>query len=103
MLRFCQHMSLLHRDLLLGTLELLEIDEPHCRYSFAPTSAYEQFRHVFAEELPLLDEVIHDADDWYAAYQKIDKLGFRLLPEGHKQRIRTFVLHIEGDRAWFSY
>ena len=93
--RFTGALRLLRGDELLGTLTLAGVDQPFfdARFEAAP---------AFAEVAPVLnvpgDEF--DEDAWGAAYERVEALGLRLVTEDGAE-IAEFLLHVDGEKAWF--
>ncbi|MCP4538500.1 MAG: hypothetical protein GY832_15295 [Chloroflexi bacterium] len=86
----------------LGVLTKDRLDQPSMFCHFEPAPAFEQYKPLFAEELRLLN--LEKMDLWEQAYRKIISPGFTLEPVGKKsQIIKDFILHIEGNEAWFRW
>ena len=88
-------------DVVLGYLTDCRVSQPvfHCK--FRPTAEFESVKHLFDRELALLNE--NRMDEYEAAYDEIDELGLHLSPPEGQPIISEFLLHIEGDAAWFRY
>lgn len=93
--------NLFKEDEILGTLTLLYVDQPFFHCSFEPTQIYQCYKPLFDSEIALLEE--DDMEAWEVEYSKIDELGLLLKPKGSGEIINDFLLHIEGDTAWFRY
>ncbi|MBW3625647.1 MAG: hypothetical protein KY468_19820 [Armatimonadetes bacterium] len=93
--------DLMKGDELLGHLDLRNIDQPIFFCTFIPTEAFDRYRPLFEGELALLEE--DRLKEWEAAYQKIDDLGLILRSTENGDTIDDFLLHIDGDEAWFRY
>ncbi|HYW71121.1 MAG TPA: hypothetical protein VE961_08810 [Pyrinomonadaceae bacterium] len=68
--------------------------------------AFENFRPLFIEELRLADAGLVDADQieqWEVAYERITSAGLRLFDTEQDNFIDEFLLHIDGDEAWFRF
>ncbi len=90
----------------LGTLEVVNIDQPWFMCKFEATPAFEQFRPLFDEELRLLEQDRQDDNDWEeweAAYSRIEELGLCIGALDGGNDITDFLVHIEGEEAWFRY
>jgi hypothetical protein len=91
-------------DVLLGTLVSYEWDFPWINCNFTPTDAFAAYRPLFDEAQRLFDATIDKSDDawdtWDTFYEQVVE-GMRLAPMGDSERIKEFLLHIEGDAAWF--
>jgi hypothetical protein len=87
-------------DVLLGKLEVSELDFPWIICKFQPTEDFVRVKSLFDEELQL----VNDADsEWEQAYEKILALDLQLIDVRSKSIIVDFLLHIEDDTAWFRY
>lgn len=86
---------------LLGKLTSCTSDFPWLNCKFEPCASFAELSAFFEEELRLLN-----AEDWVAweqAYEKIRALKLRLVSAKEDQEIDEFLLHIDGDQAWFRY
>ena len=85
-----------------GRLHLDHIDQPwfHCR--FEPTEAFQEVQPLFEEEIRLLNSS-GKIDEWERSYETIDQLQLELRSTAEHSVITDFLLHIEGDSAWFRY
>ena len=61
--------------------------------------SFEELRALFDDELSLLNA--EDIVAWEKAYQNIRALNLRLVSVKEDRGIGEFLLHIEGDEAWF--
>jgi hypothetical protein len=95
--------KLMRKDSLLGVLWEETQDQPFFGYRFEPTPAFDDVKPLFDEELALLNENRLSEEDWGVAYEKIDALGLTLVSLDGNKLLDDFLLHIEGDRAWFRY
>ena len=83
----------------LGYLELSDIDQPWFMCSFKPTELFSQVADLFEKELK-----IEDPEEWEILYKQIIDLGLLLEPTNETEApIKEFLLHIEGNEAWFRY
>ncbi len=55
---------------------------------------------MFARELALLDGIDGHVEEWEAAYAEIERRVSLSSPDGP---VAEFLLHIDGDRAWFRW
>ncbi|NDK25858.1 hypothetical protein FSY75_15600 [Streptomyces sp. TR1341] len=81
-----------------GEIVLDEAGFPWLNGVFTPASGFAAVRDLFARELVLMDE-----EDWEGAdlvYEEIRRRITLTSPEGP---VAEFLLHIEGDRAWFRW
>jgi len=63
---------------------------------------FAEVRPLFVEELPLIDEI--DSDDgaaWDAVYARIRATVRLVYPDG--RNVPEFILHIDGDLAWWRW
>jgi hypothetical protein len=97
---------LLYRDdQLLGELTAASPDFPWHQGDFHPTPAFEEVRPLFERELELLDLVDGEQmAQWEAVWTAIYDLGVQLRPASARdasEDISEFLLHIDGDEAWW--
>jgi hypothetical protein len=85
----------------LGILTWTDTDQPFHNYRFAEKPAFERVRHLFEEELRLLNA--DRMDQWPAAYQRVLDTGIRVENLDGSSRLHEFILHIEGDKAWMRH
>ena len=85
----------------LGTLEVLGPDQPWFNGRFTATPAFEEVRADFQEELRLLNA--DRIEEWSAAWERILALGVRLDPQDGGPPIEDFLLHVDGESAWFRF
>ncbi|MFD0432957.1 hypothetical protein [Streptomyces chartreusis] len=84
-----------------GEILIDEGDFPWLAGRFTPGSGYEAVRDLFARELALLErDQEAEAEAWEAAYDEIRSRVSLASPDGP---VAEFLLHIEGDRAWFRW
>jgi hypothetical protein len=84
----------------LGHLAQCKPDQPFVFCRFTSTFAFEEVRPLFEAELHLLNT--GQIEDWEESYRAIDALGLRLESPGGST-ISEFLLHIDGEEAWFRY
>lgn len=87
-------------EVLLGTLKVWR-EMPWLSGKFHPTPAFEPLRPLFQREIDLLNAEEHEA--WEEAYDAIDALGLSLWAPDAEAPVREFLLHVDGDEAWFRY
>ncbi|MFI2433488.1 hypothetical protein [Streptomyces sp. NPDC018693] len=88
-----------------GEIVIDDADFPWLSGRFVPGPAYDAVEPLFARELALLQRVLHDDGDqavqeWEAAYDRVGRQVTLSSPDGP---VAEFLLHIEGDRAWFRW
>jgi hypothetical protein len=87
-------------DDVLAELTVIEADWPWLRARVVATEAFERVRPLFDDELRLL-ELDESVDDWEAAYARISSTLDLARPDG--VRVAEFLLHVEGDEAWWRW
>ena len=85
----------------LGEIRVTDAEFPWLRGAWTATAAFGTVESLFAAELTLVNrgEV---GEEWDAAYEQICALGIRLHDPGGRA-VPEFLLHIDGDRAWFRW
>ncbi|CCK25306.1 hypothetical protein BN159_0927 [Streptomyces davaonensis JCM 4913] len=83
-----------------GAISIDEADFPWLSGHFTPGPAYAAVRELFARELALLERVDEHVEEWEAAYAEIERRVTLSSPDGP---VAEFLLHIDGDRAWFRW
>ena len=83
-----------------GEIRIDEADFPWLSGHFTPGPGYASVRELFARELALLDGLDEHVEDWEAAYAEIERRVSLSSPDGP---VAEFLLHIDGDRAWFRW
>jgi hypothetical protein len=87
-------------DQILGALTEDAFDMPSMLCKFVAAPSFDEYAPLFADELRLLnaDEMVL----WDVAYSKIDALGLILESDDEpRELIKDFILHVDGDTAWF--
>jgi hypothetical protein len=94
-------LQLMHGTTVLGTLTKTDVDMPWVQCTFVPTPAFATIQPLFEAE----QQALTDQNDvlWEQLYEQIDALGLRLVNQDKGQSIGQFLLHIDGDQAWFRY
>ncbi|MEU5539912.1 hypothetical protein [Streptomyces sp. NPDC020362] len=84
-----------------GEILIDEADFPWLSGRFVPGPGFAAVRDLFARELALADRD-DDAcwEEWESAYGEIRRRVALSSPDGP---VPEFLLHIEGDRAWFRW
>ncbi|GHH00034.1 hypothetical protein [Streptomyces lanatus] len=84
-----------------GEILVDDSDFPWLSGRFTPGPGYEAVRDLFVRELALLErDQDEERDQWEAAYDEIRRRVTLASPDGP---VAEFLLHIEGDRAWFRW
>ncbi|MFJ8630679.1 hypothetical protein [Streptomyces sp. NPDC093568] len=84
-----------------GEILVDEADFPWLSGHFTPGPGYAAVRDLFARELALLERDQDELwEEWEAAYDEIRRRVTLSSPDGS---VAEFLLHIEGDRAWFRW
>lgn len=84
-----------------GEILIDEADFPWLAGRFTPGPGYAAVRELFVRELALLERDFDEvAEAWEAAYGEIRSRVSLSSPDGP---VAEFLLHIEGDRAWFRW
>lgn len=86
---------------LVGEIRTQRGDFPGRSGTFTPGPAYAGVRELFARELALVEaDGDLDVEAWEATYDEIRRRVTLVSPRGP---VPEFLLHIEGDRAWFRW
>jgi hypothetical protein len=88
-------------EVLLGALTFVRVDAAWVVCRFAATPAFAGIRPLFEAELDLFDHYV-DWDTWETAYRQIAELDLSLDPIQGGEPLQDFLLHVEGDAAWFK-
>ncbi|MFJ5262308.1 hypothetical protein ACIQAC_17755 [Streptomyces sp. NPDC088387] len=84
-----------------GEILITEADFPWLSGTFTPGPAYEGVRELFAREIALVKQVDGVQEEgWDQAYDEIRRRVTLSSPDGP---VPEFLLHIEGDEAWFRW
>ncbi|MFG3320856.1 hypothetical protein ACGF3J_22690 [Streptomyces sp. NPDC048171] len=86
---------------LVGEILIDDADFPWLSGRFRPGPAHAAVQDLFARELALVerDDAGHRAE-WEEVCAEIERRVRLLSPDGP---VAEFLLHIEGDRAWFRW
>ncbi|MFJ8544008.1 hypothetical protein ACIRFH_18650 [Streptomyces sp. NPDC093586] len=84
-----------------GEILIEDADFPWLSGRFTPGPAYDAVRDLFVRELALAerDDDGH-GDEWEATCDEIGARVSLVSPDGP---VAEFLLHIDGDRAWFRW
>jgi riboflavin kinase/FMN adenylyltransferase len=92
-------------DDILGELVEDGVDFPWREARFTPTDSFESVRELFERERAELEEAIERrTDEWDTQEELYGEIrrGLQLeAPDGHL--VPEFLLHIDGDRAWWRW
>jgi len=84
-----------------GEILIDDADFPWLSGRFTAGPAFAAVRDLFARELALIERDDEDhQQEWEAAYDEITSCVSLSSPDGP---VPEFLLHIEGDRAWFRW
>ncbi|MGW3954712.1 hypothetical protein ACWEKM_28115 [Streptomyces sp. NPDC004752] len=88
-------------DEAVGEILIDEADFPWLSGRFTPGPAFASVRDLFARELALTDEDDEGhRERWEGVQDEIRRRVRLISPDGP---VPEFLLHIEGDRAWFRW
>ncbi|NUP38611.1 MAG: hypothetical protein HOY76_16735 [Streptomyces sp.] len=84
-----------------GEILIDDADFPWLSGRFTAGPGFEAVRDLFARELALMDQDYEKHwQEWETAYDEITRRVSLSSPDGP---VPEFLLHIEGDRAWFRW
>ncbi|MEU0394347.1 hypothetical protein ABZ208_16490 [Streptomyces sp. NPDC006208] len=86
-----------------GDIVIDEADFPWLHGRFVPGPGFATVEPLFHRELELLERYDEDetaGEEWEAVYADIGRAVSLVSPTGP---VAEFLLHIEGDRAWFRW
>ncbi|MFD8817091.1 hypothetical protein ACFV23_37795 [Streptomyces sp. NPDC059627] len=81
-----------------GEIVVDEADFPWLHGAFTPGPGFAAVRDLFARELALAED--EDWEAWEEVQDEIRRQVSLISPDGP---VPEFLLHIEGDRAWFRW
>ncbi|MEU6198797.1 hypothetical protein [Streptomyces sp. NPDC047061] len=81
-----------------GEIAIDEADFPWLHGTFTPGPGFAGVQDLFARELVLADD--EDWEAWEEVHDEIHRQVSLISPDGP---VPEFLLHIEGDRAWFRW
>ncbi|MFB7914797.1 hypothetical protein [Streptomyces sp. NPDC056061] len=86
---------------LVGEISVDETDFPWLSGRFAPGPAFAVVQPLFARDLELMEFNDDEHwDEWEKVYDEIRQAVSLTSPSGP---VPEFLLHIDGDRAWFRW
>ena len=84
---------------MLGFLQYEDTDQAFFYFQFHPEPAFASICELFEEELRLLNE--DRLDEWERSYDRIETLDLTLVSTVDGSELHEFLLHIDGNCAWF--
>ncbi|MEV0494255.1 hypothetical protein [Streptomyces atratus] len=87
-----------------GDIVIDDRDFPWLQGRFVPGLAYESVRPLFEREPALIDHIEEGpaaVAAWEAAYDEIERILTLVCPDNGP--VAEFLLHIDGERAWFRW
>jgi hypothetical protein len=96
-----QSWELKSRDATLGTLSLLDIDQPWFRCHFTPGDGWEDVRELFQAQAEAVDD--GNQAQMIEAIGAVRELALQLHPRGDGEPITPVMVQIRSDRASFRY
>lgn len=87
------------RDQLLGTLTVVRVRKPWLNAHFRCTPRFARWRSRFDDELALLNGLVAETTTWEETYRQLTRALTLRDPCG--RRVPGFLLHIDGDAAWW--
>lgn len=82
----------------IGQILIDDTDFPWLSGRFSATPAFEPLRELFVRELALVDG--EEFEEWERAYDEVRRRVSLTSPDSP---VPEFLLHIDGDRAWFRW
>ncbi|MFG3513896.1 hypothetical protein [Streptomyces bobili] len=90
-----------HGEEQVGEIVIDDADFPWLSGRFSPGPAYDAVEPLFTRELALVEgDLDRNIEEWEAVYAEIGRRVALHSPEGP---VAEFLLHIQGDRAWFRW
>ncbi|MEU9916071.1 hypothetical protein [Streptomyces sp. NPDC051001] len=80
-----------------GEILIDEADFPWLSGRFTAAPAFDGLRELFVRELALTEDL---GEEWERVYDEVRRRVSLTSPDGP---VPEFLLHIEGDRAWFRW
>ncbi len=93
--------QLVRGDELLAGLVVTGGDFPWLNAKVRPATGFAEIRPLFDEELRRLEFLDDDLEQREAAYRRIREVVHLLAPDGRP--VPEFLLHIEGEDAWWRW
>jgi len=85
---------------ILGALTDGSLNMPFTFCRFVASAPFSKYQSLFAKELELINS--DQMALWEQVYSEINALGLALEPtDGTSGLISEFILHIDGNKAWF--
>ncbi|MEU6380709.1 hypothetical protein [Streptomyces sp. NPDC046909] len=81
-----------------GEILIDDADFPWLSGRFTAAPAFDALRELFARELALVEG--GEGEEWERVYDEIRRRVSLCSPDGP---VPEFLLHIDGDRAWFRW
>lgn len=96
---------LVRGEVLLGEIVIEDSDFPWLSGRFRPQPAFAEVKSLFDEELALSEALCESESDedvaaWERAYERIAGSLSLVAPHGP---VPEFLLHVQGDEAWFRW
>lgn len=91
-------------EILLGYLDVDYVDQPLFICTFTPFAIFENYRSLFDTDARLIsnhNRCAAEEEVLRRVMEQIRRLSLRII--GLNGEAGDFVLHIDGQRAWFSY
>jgi hypothetical protein len=86
---------------LLAELVVTGLDQPWANARVVARYEFQHVRPLFSAELRLLDAIDDDVEPWEHAYDAV--LSVVTLRYPHGAEVPEFLLHIDGDEAWWRW
>jgi hypothetical protein len=87
------------REELVAELVVQRLDRPWFRGRVVPRDGFAALRPLFEHERELAAELDRDPAAWASAYRRLRGEVRLIKPDGHE--VPEFLLHIDGNRAWW--
>ncbi|MFF7047618.1 hypothetical protein ACFY94_04505 [Streptomyces griseorubiginosus] len=84
-----------------GEILIDDVDFPWLSGRFTAGPGFEPVRELFARELALMD--LDDEERWEEWEETYDQIARRVCLIAPHGPVPEFLLHIEGERAWFRW
>jgi hypothetical protein len=84
----------------IGEIVIDDADFPWLSGRFRAGPAYGAVQELFARELALLEGGEGPGEEWEAVYAEIERRVRLVSPDGP---VAEFLLHVQGERAWFRW
>jgi len=87
------------REELVAELVVERLDAPWFRGRVVPRDGFAALRPLFDDERDLVANLDRDPAAWTSAYRRLRGEVRLIKPDGHQ--VPEFLLHIDGNRAWW--